>query len=253
MRLQNQVAIVTGSTSGLGEAIAIRFAREGTKVVIVGRNADRAGEVCKTIEAEGGSAFFVKADVTSETDVKNIVEKTVERFGTIDILVNNAGMVIPGAVVDLSLEQWSTTFEVNVTSAYLVSHYALPIMLDKRKGSIIHISSEAGLKGFKNRSAYCAAKASLVGLTKAMAVDHSPFGIRVNCICPGTIETPMVKQLIENHENPVGMKQEFLQRRLTPELGSPAEIAEAAVYFALPENTYVTGSILAIDGGATAK
>lgn len=253
MRLSNQVAVVTGSTSGLGEAIARRFAREGANVVVVGRNEERGSRVVASIESEGGRAIFVFADVTKEANVKQLIELTLNNFGSIDTVVNNTGLVIPGSVTDLSLEQWQTVFDVNVTSAYLVSHYALPAMIPKNRGSIINISSEAGLKGFKNRSAYCSAKAALIGFTKAMAVDYSPHGIRVNCICPGTIETPMVIKLIENHADPVGMKNEFLQRRLTPCLGTPEEIAEAAVYFALPENLYVTGAILSIDGGALAK
>lgn len=171
----------------------------------------------------------------------------------LDIIINNAGVVIPGTVVDIGLKQWEEVFQVNVNSAYLVSHYALPYLLEEKQGSIINISSEAGVKGLSNRSAYCAAKAAINGLTKAMAVDHSPDGIRVNSICPGTIETPMVKNVIADHEQPEEMKKEFLQRRLTTSLGKPEEIAEAAVYFALPDNLYVTGAILSVDGGASVK
>jgi NAD(P)-dependent dehydrogenase (short-subunit alcohol dehydrogenase family) len=253
MRLADQVAIVTGATSGLGEAIALAFAREGARVAVIGRNAERGNRVVSEIRQEGGEAQFFPADVTSEPDVKKMVDDVVDRFGDLHIVVNNAGQVLPGTVADISLEDWETVFRINVTSTYLVSHYTLPVLLQKSKGSIINISSEAGLKGLKNRSAYCAAKAAVIGLTKAMAVDHSPSGIRVNSICPGTIETPMIKQLIEKNEDPDGLMKEFLSRRLTPYLGSPEEIAEAAIYFALPKNVYVTGAILSVDGGSVVK
>ncbi|WHY71967.1 SDR family NAD(P)-dependent oxidoreductase [Fictibacillus enclensis] len=253
MRLKDQVALITGSTSGLGEAIAKRFAHEGAKVIIVGRNQERGEAVAATIRGQGGDPMFVSADVTSEQNVKTMVDKVINRFGTIDIVVNNAGLVLPGSVIEMTLEQWNKVFQMNVTSTYLVSHHAIPLLLKQMRGSIINISSEAGLKGLKNRSAYCAAKAAIVGLTKAMAVDHSSKGIRINCICPGTIKTPMIQEIIENHEDPDGIEKEFLNRRLTPELGTPGEIAEAALYFALPENRYVTGAILSVDGGALAK
>lgn len=237
----------------MGEAIALAFAREGARVAVIGRNAERGGAVVSAMKEQGGEAIFFPADVTSEPDVKQMVEHVVSTFGGLHIVVNNAGQVKPGTVADISLKDWETVFRVNVTSAYLVSHYALPVLLKQKSGSIINIASEAGLKGLKNRSAYCAAKAAVIGLTKAMAVDHSPSGIRVNSICPGTIETPMIKQMLANHDNPEGMMQEFVERRLTPYLGSPEEIAEAAVYFALPTNVYVTGAILSVDGGAAAK
>lgn len=253
MRLKGQIALVTGATSGLGESIAKRFAHEGAQVIVVGRNEERGASVAAAIKEAGGEAIFIQAELTREEDVKNMVQKAVAHFGSIDIVINNAGLVIPGNVADLSLEQWDKVFQTNVTSTFLVSHYALPVLIEKKSGSIINISSEAGLKGLQNRAAYCAAKAAVVGLTKAMAVDHSPQGVRVNCICPGTIETPMVRNLIDSSVNPEDTMKQFLQRRLTPYLGTPEQIAEAAVYFALPDNLYVTGAILSIDGGALVK
>lgn len=253
MRLKDQVAIITGATSGLGEAIAYRFAKEGAKVAVIGRDQERGEKVVSAIRASGGEGVFFRADLTVDEDVQYMVQSVVKCFGTINILVNNAGLVIPGNIINISPSDWDKSFQTNVTSAYLVSHYAMPYLLREQKGSVINISSEAGLKGFANRAAYSAAKSALIGLTKAMAVDHSPSGIRVNCICPGTIETPMVQRTLANHENPEQLKKEFLQRRLTPSLGTPEDIAEAAVYFALPDNLYVTGAVLSVDGGALAK
>lgn len=253
MRLKDEVAIVTGATSGLGEAIAKRFAAEGATVAVVGRNQQRGDAVIGSIAAAGGKAAFFAADVTDDDQVRALVASVLHRFGGVSILVNNAGLSVPGTVADTTPEQWAQVFSINLTSAYLVSHHAIPHLLERGSGSVINISSEAGLKGLKNRAAYCAAKFALVGLTKAMAVDHSANGVRVNCICPGTVETPMVSRLIETHANPEKMRDEFLQRRLTPYLGTPDDIAEAAVYFALPGNRYVTGAVLSVDGGSAAK
>lgn len=253
LRLQDQVAIVTGATSGIGEAIARRFAAEGARVAVVGRNRERGDTVVRSITDGGGTAQFFAADVTSDDAVRELLQAVLERFDTLSIVVNNAGISVPGTVVNITPAQWDEVFSINVTSAYLVSHHAMPHLLTRGDGSVINISSEAGLKGLKDRAAYCAAKAALVGLTKAMAVDHSANGIRINCICPGTIETPMVSRLIDEHANPRAMKDEFLQRRLTPYLGTPDDIAEAAMYFALPGNRYATGAILSVDGGSLAR
>lgn len=252
-QLRDQVAIVTGATSGVGEAIARRFAAEGAKVAVVGRNKERGNGVVAAIAAAGGTAEFFATDVTSDEAVRLLVQSVLARFGAFSIVVNNAGLSVPGTVMTITPDRWEEVMRINAASAYLLSHHAMPHLLVRGEGSVINISSEAGLKGFKDRAAYCAAKAALVGLTKAMAVDHSPQGIRINCICPGTIETPMVSRLIEDHADPPAMKSEFLQRRLTPYLGTPDDVAEAALYFALLRNRYVTGAILSVDGGSLAR
>lgn len=252
-RLKNQVAIVTGATSGIGEAIARRFAAEGARVAVVGRNRERGNTVVRSITQAGGTAQFFAANVTSDDAVRDLVQAVLKRFGTLSIVVNNAGISLPGTVVQIKPAQWEEVFSINVTSAYLVCHHAMAHLLARGEGSVVNISSEAGLKGLKDRAAYCAAKAALVGLTKAMAVDHSASGVRINCICPGTIETPMISRLIDEHADPRSMKDEFLQRRLTPFLGTPDDIAEAAMYFALPGNRYATGAILSVDGGSLAR
>jgi len=252
-RLARQVALVTGATSGIGEAIARRFAAEGACVAVVGRNLERGDAVVRTIAQAGGTAQFFAADVTSDDAVRSLVQAVLQRFGTLHIVVNNAGLSVPGTVVDTTPQQWDEVFSINVASAYLISHHALPHLLARGSGCVINISSEAGLKGLKDRAAYCAAKAALVGLTKAMAVDHSRDGVRINCICPGTVETPMVSRLIAEHASPQAMKDAFLERRLTPYLGTPDDIAEAALYFALPGNRYATGAVLSVDGGSLAR
>lgn len=252
-RLQDQVAMVTGATSGIGEAIARRFAAEGAQVAVIGRSRDRGNAVVSSIRQCGGKAHFYSTDVTSDAAVRDLVKSVLDRFGALNIVVNNVGISRPGTVVDTTPWQWDEVFRVNVTSAYLISHHAMPHLLAREDGCVINISSEAGLKGLKDRAAYCAAKAALVGLTKAMAVDHSGRGVRINCICPGTVETPMIRRLIGDHADPRAMKDEFLQRRLTPFLGTTDDIAEAAVYFALPGNRYATGAVLSVDGGSAAR
>lgn len=251
--LAGEVAIVTGATSGIGEAIARRFAAERARVAVVGRNAERGNAVVDAIAKDCGTAAFFAADVTSPDAVRDLVQAVLERFGDFGVVVNNAGLSRPGTVVDTPPEQWDEVMRINVSSAYLVSHHAMPHLLARGSGSVINISSEAGLKGLKERAAYCAAKFALVGLTKAMAVDHSPRGVRINCICPGTVETPMISKLLAEHANAQLLRNEFLQRRLTPHLGSPEDVAEAAVYFALPTNRYVTGAVLSVDGGSLAR
>jgi NAD(P)-dependent dehydrogenase (short-subunit alcohol dehydrogenase family) len=252
-RLRDEVALVTGATSGIGEAIARRFAAEGAQVAVVGRDARRGDAVASAIAAAGGRARFFAADLTDDAAVGALVAAVLAHFGDLSIVVNNAGRSVPGTVIDTTAAQWEDVWRVNVSSAFLTSHHAMPHLLERGGGCVIHIASEAGLKGLRERAAYCAAKAALVGLTKAMAVDHSPYGVRVNCICPGTVETPMVAQLIETHANPAAMKEVFLERRLTPYLGTPDDIAEAALYMALPHNRYLTGGVLSVDGGSLAR
>jgi NAD(P)-dependent dehydrogenase (short-subunit alcohol dehydrogenase family) len=253
MRLKDQVVIVTGGTSGLGEAIAKKMASEGASVAIVGRNVERGEKILSSILNRNENAKFFKTDVTNEEEVKNMVNSVVDYFGSLDIVVNNAGTVISGNILNIKTEDWETVFRVNVTSSFLVSRYALPFFLEKQNGCIINISSEAGLKGFKDRVAYCAAKSAVVGLTKALTVDHSASGVRVNCICPGTIHTPLISHMLEQNDDPHKLMEEFLGRRITPFLGTTDEIAEACIYFALPHNKYLTGAILSIDGGSLAK
>lgn len=251
--LKGEAALVTGATSGIGEAIALRFAAEGARVAVVGRDEERGQRVVRQITARGGEAGFFPADVTDDAAVARLVSDVVQAFGDVSIVVNNAGVSKAGTVADTTPADWELLWQVNVTSAFLVSHHAMPHLLRRGAGSVINVSSEAGLKGLKDRAAYCAAKFAIVGLTKAMAVDHSPAGVRVNCICPGTVETPMISRMIESNADPQALKDAFLQRRLTPYLGTPEDVAEAAVYFALPGNRYVTGAVLSVDGGALAR
>ncbi|MGI6037174.1 MAG: SDR family NAD(P)-dependent oxidoreductase [Limnochordia bacterium] len=253
VRLAEQVAIVTGATSGIGKGIACLFAQEGAKVAVVGRNQARGEEVVGEIKTNGGQAIFIAADVTQEEDVANLIAGVIKQWGQIDIVVNNAGAGTNGTVVDTDLATWRHVCDANLTSAYLVSHYALPHMLARQSGVILNVASGAGLKGMPRNAAYCASKAGLVGLTKAMAVDHTPHGVRVNVLCPGAVDTPLWRQSIAEDPNPEQKLQSYYDSRLTPYLGSLDDMAQAALYLVSPEARYVTGAVLSVDGGFAVK
>ncbi|MET3505735.1 SDR family NAD(P)-dependent oxidoreductase [Halalkalibacter oceani] len=253
MRFENKTAIVTGSTAGFGKAIAIAFAKEGAKVAVTGRNAQEGHEVVRIIRRQGGNAFFVQAEMTDESSVNHMVEQIMSTCSQIDVLVNNVGTVFQGNILELSPADWTKSWQANVDSAYLTSRAVLPHMLKRKEGVIVNMGSTAAVKGLKNRVAYCTGKFALIGLTKALAVDHSKEGIRVNCICPGAVETEMVKAMINSSPDPEKTRQMLVDRRLTNELGTVEEIAEATLFLASPQMKYMTGAILSVDGGASVK
>jgi NAD(P)-dependent dehydrogenase (short-subunit alcohol dehydrogenase family) len=252
MRLKGKVALITGGTSGIGSATAIRFAKEGAAVTITGRNAERGEDVVRAIVAAGGEALFVRADVRSAADCRNAVERTLERFGKIDILFNNAGVFHPRTIPDCSEEEWDETIESSLKGAFLMSKYTLPSMIERGSGSIIHTSSGWGILGGNGAAAYCAAKGGLVVMAKAMAIDHGPQGIRVNCVCPGDVLTPMLhddakKRGMSWDDYAAGAADRPLGR-----IGTVDEIADAVLFLASDESSFVTGESLVVDGGGVA-
>jgi NAD(P)-dependent dehydrogenase (short-subunit alcohol dehydrogenase family) len=252
MRLQGKVALITGGTSGIGSATAIRFAQEGARVAITGRDAGRGGEVVDTIVADGGQAIFIRSDVRLAEECSRAVEQTLERFGQIDILFNNAGVFHPRTVPDCSEEEWDETIDSSLKGAFLMSKYALPSMIERGTGSIIHTSSGWGILGGNEAAAYCAAKGGLVLMAKAMAIDHGPQGIRVNCVCPGDVLTPMLhddaaKRGMAWDDYAAGAVQRPLGR-----IGTVDEIASAVLFLASDESSFVTGEALVVDGGGVA-
>ena len=252
MRLQGKVALITGGTSGIGSATAIRFAQEGARVAITGRDAGRGGEVVDTIVADGGQAIFIRSDVRLAEECRRAVEQTLERFGQIDILFNNAGVFHPRTVPDCSEEEWDETIDSSLKGAFLMSKYALPSMIERGTGSIIHTSSGWGILGGNEAAAYCAAKGGLVVMAKAMAIDHGPQGIRVNCVCPGDVLTPMLhddaaKRGMAWDDYAAGAVQRPLGR-----IGTVDEIASAVLFLASDESSFVTGEALVVDGGGVA-
>jgi NAD(P)-dependent dehydrogenase (short-subunit alcohol dehydrogenase family) len=252
MRLKDKVALITGGTSGIGEATAVLFAQEGAKVAITGRNEQRGREVATRIEQNGGRAIFVRADVRLANDCRRAVEETVRCFGKLDILFNNAGVFYAHDALECSEEEWDLQIDVNLKGTFLMSKFALPQMIAQGGGVIVNNSSGWGLVGGDKAVAYCASKGGVVLLTKAMAIDHGGQGIRVNCICPGDVDTPMLPEDARIR----GLKwEEYLAgcaNRPMGRIGTAEEIAKAVLFLASDDSSFMTGAALAVDGGGTA-
>lgn len=245
MRLRGKVAIVTGAGAGIGEATALLFAREGARVCCNSLT-DSAASVVERIRAQGGEARFVRGDVSVEDEARKVIEETAHCFGAIDILFNCAGIVVAGSVESSPLEEFDRCMAVNVRGVYLCSRYAIP-HLRKNRGVIINCSSVVAHKGVANRAAYSASKGAVLSLTKAMAIDHIGDGIRVNAVCPGTIDTPSLAVRLSRMDDPEEARRQFVARQPLGRFGTPQEIAEGVLFLAC--NEFCTGTILTMDGG----
>lgn len=252
MDLENKVAIVTGGCSGIGSSIAELFAREGAQVIIGDIREDQRTLV--RIKARGRTAaLFVQTDVRKSLDVQNLVDKAIANYGTIDVVCNDAGIELIRPLIQTTEEEWNRVLDTNLKGMFLVSKFALPHLIKKKKGSIINIASQLGLVGLERWAAYCASKGGVIMLTKAMAVEYGTYGIRVNCICPGAIETPMMERELELEKNPEEAKKHFISLHPIGRLGRPEEIAEAALFLASDRSSFITGSALVVDGGFTTR
>jgi len=252
MRLEGKVALITGGTTGIGSATAELFAREGAAVAITGRNTERGEQVVETIVANGGEALFIRSDARFADQCRQAVDETLARFGKIDILFNNAGVFHPRTIPECTEEEWDETIDSSLKGAFLMSKYVLPSMIEQGSGSIIHTSSGWGILGGDKAAAYCAAKGGLVVMAKAMAIDHGPDGIRVNCVCPGDVMTSMLhddaaKRGMTWDDYAAGAKDRPLGR-----IGTVDEIADAVLFLASDESSFVTGEALVVDGGGVA-
>jgi len=243
MRLKGKVALVTGFGSGLGQAIAVVFAREGASVMGTSMTEAKGKETLDMIASSGGKALFRAADVRRTDQMKAVVDETVENFGGLDIVVNSAGVRINGSITEISEEEWDRVVDTNLKGVFIVSRLAIPAMLKRGKGVIINISARSGITGQAGRAAYCASKGGLITLTEAMAEDHAPQKIRVNCICPGPTQTPMV-----DTSTPERLAR-FAKRVPLGRIGQPEDIAQAALYLASDEASHVTAAIIPVDGG----
>jgi NAD(P)-dependent dehydrogenase (short-subunit alcohol dehydrogenase family) len=251
MQLKDKVAVITGAASGIGHAAAQLFAREGAAVVVVDIN-DAGRAVADEISKSGGRAVFEKCDVTRSDDCKRAVDRALREFGRLDILFNNAGIIRRATVVDLSEEDWDRVMAVNVKSIFLMSRFAVPVMAKQGAGSIVNMASGWGLTGGAKAAVYCASKGAVVLLTKAMAVDHGPQNIRVNCICPGDTDTGMLRNEAQQLGEATDRFMAEAARRPLGRVGKPEEIAQAALYLASNASTFVTGTALVVDGGSLA-
>ena len=243
MKLENKVAIVTGSTSGMGRATAVLFAKEGAKVVVVGRNADRAQAVVDEIKAAGGEAISVLGDAADLDFCQEIVDKTVDAYGTVDILVNNAGMLSLSSVQDVTIEEWDKIFRVNVDSALRLCQIAAPIMKAKGKGVIVNTASVASFAAHHGFAPYISSKHAMAGLSKSMAWELGPE-IRVNAIAPGAIHTAMVDSI----GGPAAL-QGMIDGSPLKRVGQPEDIATVALFLASDDSSFIDGQIIKVDGG----
>jgi NAD(P)-dependent dehydrogenase (short-subunit alcohol dehydrogenase family) len=253
MELDGKVAIVTGGNSGIGRAISEVFARERARVVIGARNVEKGNQTVEAIQKKGGIADFVRTDVQDSSQVKHLVEEAVTRYGTVDIVCHCAGAELVKLLVDTTEDEWNTVMNTNARGAFLVSKFALPYMIAKKKGAIINISSQLGFVGFEKFSAYCASKGAIIQLTKAMALEYSKYGIRINCVCPGAIDTAMVDRELALFENPVELRRKIMEDHPIGRIGRPEEVAEAVLFLASERSSFIVGESLVVDGGYLIK
>ncbi|NDQ55717.1 MAG: SDR family oxidoreductase [Acidipila sp.] len=252
MRLANKVALITGGTSGIGEATALLFAREGAAVAVAGRSEERGRNVVAGIEKSGGKATFILVDVRRADDCRRAVDSTVRAFGRLDVLLNNAGVYYPHDTLECSEEEWDLQLDINLKGAFLMSKFALPGMIAQGGGVIVNNSSGWGLVGGDKAVAYCASKGGMVLMTKAMAIDHGRQGIRVNCICPGDVETPMLPGDAKMRGLDWSTYLAGCANRPLGRIGTSEEIAKVALFLASDDASFITGATLAVDGGGTA-
>ena len=250
--LTNKVALVTGAGSGIGASIAETFAQAGAFTIVAEINEQSGSAVAQKIQRAGGKAEFVRLDVSKESDCESVAKKVLRTQGRLDVLVNNAGIGCVGTLLQSTVEDLDRLYAVNVRGVYAMSKAFLPDMVQRKSGAIINLASIGGVVGIRDRVAYCTTKFAVVGLTKTMALDHSHQGIRINCICPGRVETPFVKARLAEYPDPQEAYREMSATQLTGRMLRPDEIAGAALYLASDEAASVTGSCFMIDGGWSA-
>lgn len=251
-RLSEKTAFLTGAGTGIGRACALAFAKEGARIAIVGRRLGPLHEVAQEVGKASGRVLPIACDVTEAASVERALAKAELHFGGIHVIMNNAGAVVVATAEQTSDADWQNMLAVNLTGTFNVSRAALPILRRSGGGSIINIGSVLGLVARRERAAYCAAKAGVTGLTRAMALDHAHENIRVNCICPSIVETEMAKRSMSMAADPAAERQERTRQIPLGRMGSPEDVAELAVYLASDESGWMTGAAIPLDGGLTA-
>jgi len=249
MRLSNRVALITGGNRGIGLATAKLFAKEGARVVILGRDQVKG-------ETEAGSipnAKFIQGDVTKTEDCHRAVAESIQTYGGLDILVNCAGIIYRNRTVEQTTEEeWDATFDVNVKGTFLMCKHAMPA-LRERQGCIVNLSSYVGLVGFRGASAYAASKSAIINLTRSMALDHARDGVRVNTVCPGSVDTEMIHTAWENFGDVDEARRLWSEKHPVGRIAQPEEVARTILFLASDDASFITGSALAVDGGLTAE
>ncbi|MGQ0792858.1 MAG: SDR family NAD(P)-dependent oxidoreductase [Deltaproteobacteria bacterium] len=253
MKLKDKVALITGGSLGLGKYTAILFAQEGARVLITGRTEKTLREAVEEAKKQGAHIDYLVSDVAKEADCKSAVDYTINKYGRIDILFNNAGVLPVGTTHETSVEDWDRVFNINVKGTWLMSKFSIPHMLNRGYGCIINNSSILGLKAIPGVAAYNSTKGAVTQLTRSMALEYASKGIRVNAICPGTIVTPMVENLIDGFEDKQAAEALFTSFHPIGRLGRPEEIAHAVMFLCDDNVGFMNGTMLSVDGGWVAK
>ncbi len=252
-KLEDKVVILTGGTSGIGRAAARLFCREGAKVVIGARNEEAGASVVQEVKEEGkGEALFIKTDVSVPEQVENLINKTINSYGRVDVLYGNSGVLPTSTAPDTTLETWRRCIDVNLSGNFYLAKYGIPALIETGGKTILFTGSELGTVGASAMVAYCASKGGVINMTRALAIDCAPHGIRVNCLAPGPIETPMLRKMFDDAENPDEYEQIQVEPILLKRFGTPEEIAEVALFLVSDASSYMTGAVVVADGGATA-
>jgi len=254
MKLANKTALITGGGTGIGKETALLFAREGANVIITGRREAKLKETQQEAQKKGLKIDYIVSDVSNEGDCKASVDFAIGKYGRIDILFNNAGILFPGLTHETDTETWEKIFDTNVKGTYFMSKYVIPHMLRQGKGSIVNNSSVGGLNGFPGLAAYTASKGAVTLLTKTMALEYADKGIKVNAICPGTIETPMVvDEFLGKVEDRAAAENFLLSLHPIGRFGKPEEVAHTVLFLCDDNVGFMTGNMISIDGGWNAK
>lgn len=249
MELEGRTAIVTGGAKGMGKACAEKFLHAGAAVMILDSDELAGNETAGELAARYDQILFFRADISRAEEGLHAVDVTVAQFGGVDILVNNAGVQTFGGPVDTTEATWDRTMNINLKGHWLMSKFVIPEMLKRGRGAIINVSSVQGLASQKNVVAYATSKHAMIGLTRSMAVDLAASGIRVNCVCPGTVDTPMIRSIINLDNNPSHLEQMLNKMHPLGRMGNPSEIAEVVMFLASDRASFMTGSIVVVDGG----
>ena len=252
MKLDQRVAVITGAGSGIGRAMALLFAREGARVLAADINGGAAEETAAHIVVGGGVCTSLQVDAKEPDQVRDMIEQARATYGRIDILCNNAGIGSTTNVVECEPDEWDRVMTVNVKSVYLGCKYVIPHMIAQGGGVIINTASVAGMVGIVKRASYCASKGAVIALTRQVAIEYVRHGIRVNCLCPGTVDSPWVERLLDQADDRVAARLALEARQPMGRLGTPEEVAAAALYLASDDAAFITGTGLVIDGGWTA-
>lgn len=252
-RLDQQAVLITGAGQGLGEAIARQFAVEGALVAALDHNKSAVESVAESIRRTGGQCIAIHADVSHAEDMRQAVELAATQYGGLDVLVNNAAVQIMGPLHEYEEADFDKTVDVNLKGAFLGCKYALPIMMKRQKGVILSVSSVLGVVGDPDLSIYGATKGAIIAMTKSLAVAYGPHGIRVNCVCPGDIQTPMVKQFFDFQTDPDKAREEVYRHYPMRRIAEPEEVAKTLVFLASTDASFISGSHLFVDGGLTAE